>query len=577
VTLALVLTLLIGVPLAVPLGNLLLQPQAWQAWTERDRVLSLLQNTAFLIGGTLLLTLPVGIALAALLYRTDLPARSYFRFLIVLTLFIPLPLFASAWQAVLGTGGLLPFSIWNSVRQAEISQGGMVWTPWGQGMGSAIWIHSLAALPWVVLLVGLGLRAVEPELEEDALTVVNSRRVLTRVSLRRASAAIAIATVWIALQVSTEITVTDLMQIRTYAEEVYTQMVAPDPLRGGASGETRALAVTLPVSCLFVAILLTVGTAGAARLSQGLSQSRLSPTFSLGQARWFWFAILVLTTTFYLGLPLLALVWRAGALVGNSRWSARVLALHLQRAVVGEGRLVVTSLITAAITGMLTVSLALLATWCARRCRWFLVSLLLLSAAAWSWPGPVVGLGLKAVLKFLVDHFDSPFLAGLLWHGPSLVPIIWVEIIRFFPFAVAMLWPAYQLMPVDLLEAGQLDGARPSQELLGIVVPLMAGPLVRTMLAVAVLSLGELGASKLVSTPALPSYAGELFSQMHYGVTNDLAARCLLLVLIVAAVGLAFAFQVKASRAGHGPGLPSLTRSGPVPWQPEPTNSPRIR
>ena len=387
VTLALLLTLLIGIPLLVPLGNLLLQPQAWQAWTERDRVLSLLQNTALLIGGTLLLTLPVGITLAALLYRTNLPGRASFRFLIVLTLFIPLPLFASAWQAVLGTGGLLPFSLWNSVRQAEISSGGMVWTPWGQGMGSAIWIHSLAALPWVVLLVGLGLRAVEPELEEDALTVTNSSRVLTRVSLRRASAALAIAAVWIALQVSTEITVTDLMQIRTYAEEVYTQMVAPDPSRGGASGETRALAVTLPVSCLFVVALLLVGTAGVARLTQGLSQSRLSPIFSLGRARWFWFAFLVLTTTFYLGLPLLALIWRAGARVGNSNWSAQVLILHLQRAIVGEGRLVVTSLITAAITGMLAVSLALLACWCARRCRWFLVSLLLLSAAAWSWPG----------------------------------------------------------------------------------------------------------------------------------------------------------------------------------------------
>ena len=50
------------------------------------------------------------------------------------------------------------------------------------------------------------------------------------------------------------------------------------------------------------------------------------------------------------------------------------------------------------------------------------------------------------------------------------------------------------------------------------------------------LSLGELSAGKLVSTPGLATYAEELFTQMHYGVTNDLAARCLLL-LAAAGIG----------------------------------------
>jgi ABC-type spermidine/putrescine transport system permease subunit II len=51
-----------------------------------------------------------------------------------------------------------------------------------------------------------------------------------------------------------------------------------------------------------------------------------------------------------------------------------------------------------------------------------------------------------------------------------------------------------------------------------------------------VLSLGEISAGKLVSTPNWPTYAEMVFTQMHYGVTNDLAARCLLL-LIAAGVG----------------------------------------
>ena len=35
------------------------------------------------------------------------------------------------------------------------------------------------------------------------------------------------------------------------------------------------------------------------------------------------------------------------------------------------------------------------------------------------------------------------------------------------------------------------------------------------------------------STPGSPSFAEELFAQMHYGFTSDLAARCLVLLAMV--------------------------------------------
>ena len=55
-------------------------------------------------------------------------------------MFVPLPLFALAWQAV--GGG---------------------WRPWTQGLVPAAFVHAMAALPWVVWLTGLGLARVEPE------------------------------------------------------------------------------------------------------------------------------------------------------------------------------------------------------------------------------------------------------------------------------------------------------------------------------------------------------------------------------------------------------------------------------
>jgi ABC-type spermidine/putrescine transport system permease subunit II len=54
---------------------------------------------------------------------------------------------------------------------------------------------------------------------------------------------------------------------------------------------------------------------------------------------------------------------------------------------------------------------------------------------------------------------------------------------------------------------------------------------------VLVLSLGELGASKLVETPGSMTFAHMVFVMMHTGVGNDLAALCLLLLAAVAAAG----------------------------------------
>src|SRR5947209_5595568 len=108
---ALVLLALVGLPVAMPFVCVLANSHAWQTWSEAERLLSLARSTLQLVVGTLLVCLPIGVAGAFILYRTDLPWRRGLRFLTFLTLFVPLPLFTSAWQATLGTSGFLPVAI----------------------------------------------------------------------------------------------------------------------------------------------------------------------------------------------------------------------------------------------------------------------------------------------------------------------------------------------------------------------------------------------------------------------------------------------------------------------------------
>lgn len=548
--LAIVLLLGLGLPLALPVIDLADRPQAWRVWDESDRLVELLRNTILLIGGTLVLAMPAGIVGAVLLYRSDLPFRRELRFLVVLTLFVPLPLFASAWQAALGTGGWLPLPAWTTPPPGDpdVAPTGIAWKPWAQGLEAAIWVHAIAGLPWVVWIVGQGLTWVERELEEDALLMMNPLQVLLSVTLPRCRAAVFAAGLWVALQTATEITVTDMMQVRTFAEEVYTQFTRPDPDPESAHGGdvlARAVAVNLPP------ILLTVVLVGwaAGRWEKTLPplESREEPLclIPLGQWRGAWLIALGAVVAVLLGVPLGSLVWKAGLGGSPEAWSAHTLVFQLLRVPTIHGRMLIESLVMGAGAGLIAAILGLVGCWLAIEGRWFRAGLLGLMALVWATPGPVIGIGLKETINQLMAA-EEPICASLgqatagplraaLYDGPSVLPTLWAVLVRFFPCAVAILWPVIRLVPADLRDAARVDGARPREELRYVIWPLGEAAFLRAGLAVAVLSLGELSAGKLVETPGSQTFAHKVFEQMHYGVTSELAALCLVLLAMVVA------------------------------------------
>jgi iron(III) transport system permease protein len=535
---AVLLVVVAVVPLSLPFLDLLRYPGAWAAWAESGRLLHLGRTTLLLVGGTLLLALPAGTAGAILLYRTDLPGRGLLRFLAVLTLFVPLPLVASGWEAALGSGGWLPVAVWNRLapNDPDLASGGGFWKPWGQGVSAAAWIHAVAAVPWVLVLVGQGLCWVERELEEDALTAAGPWRVLFAVTLRRSLAALTAAALWVGLQTATEVTVTDVMQVRTFAEEVYTQFVRPEPDPTAATAQAvvaRAVAVSIPA--VLLTWLLIVGAARSwERCLPPLATLSAPPLqFRLGRARWPLLAVMLLAIGALAGVPLVSLVWKAGVGGNPAHWSPAVLLSHVAAAVRVRSAMVAGNLQLVLVTGAVTGLLGLVVCWLAVGCRPFRLGVLSLMAVAWALPGPVIGIGLKDTFALLMTATGSDWLATLLYYGPSPVPVAWAWLLRFFPCAVALLWPVVRLLPPELRDAARVDGATPLQEFRHVVWPLTSVPFVRAALAVAVLSLGELGASKLTETPGSTTFAHEIFSQMHYGVTNDVAAHCLVLLTAV--------------------------------------------
>lgn len=497
-------------PLALPLvllSGVLLNARSLPGLFELDRMLALAGNTIVLCSLTCLFAFPIGMALAILLFRTDLSGRRVFRAVLSIALFVPLPLFALAWQAA-GGGG---------------------WRPWSQGLLAAAIIHALAALPWVVWLTGLALLRVPVELEDDARTTASGPFVLWKVTLRQCWPGIALATMWVVLQVAGEIAVTDLVVVRTFAEEVYTQFVL-----GGPDSLSRAVVVAMP-NTLFSMVVIGIVLS---RFSNWMNfAATASRTFIWPLGRWRWLAriLVALAVLGYVGVPLVSLLHQAS---GGEAGSLSRLVLELRRAASLNGAMILESLACALLAGILCSALALLATLLANDSPGARTGLFVLVVALWALPGPVLGFGIKESIALLMNVEDVLLswtklrpLAAVLYYEPNSTPVLWAHITRLFPYAVAILWPAVRDVPRDLRESARVDGATNWCEFWSIVWPAIRGAFWTATFAVSALAIGELAASKLVQIPGQTSFVQELFNQMHYGATATTASLALIQLL----------------------------------------------
>lgn len=506
---ALLLVLLAG-PLLPPVLTAVCQPDSIQAFAEWDRLASLLANTALLAVIAVAVAVPLGTVLAVAVARGPALPAGILRAVVVVGLAVPLPVTAVAWQAVLG--GWLP--------GMALDPGAVAWRAWNTGLLPAGWVHGMAGVPWLAWVVGGVLGRTDQILEDDATLSGGWAAVLWRVVLPRAAVAALVGGGWVAVQTATEIPVTDSMMTRTFAEEVYTQLVI-DQSRVGA-----AVAVTLPVwlaGAVFAAMLVKRG-----RVSADVHAAR--PLVG-----WGWAVAGGLVAVLFAGVPLAALVGKA---------SAGGLFANLSNAVQANWRVILPSVLWAVVAGVATAWLARRACWHAARRRWFGGLLLGLCVLLFLAPGPVVGFGMLKVIGGLVEverwaiggwGLAFPPVRSALYDQPSPLPVLWAAVVRLFPVACAVLWPAVRAIPVEMTEAAAVDGV---SEWRWVVAPLTRKAFAAAAVGVTALALGEVSAAKLVYPAGYKSFILELFQQMHYGAEATVAALAVVQVAITSAVML---------------------------------------
>jgi iron(III) transport system permease protein len=479
------------------------------------RTSTLLRNTLLLSAATCAISLPMGTVLAWLLVRTDLPGRKAALVLFGVMLFVPLYLQAAAWQAGFGVQGWL-----TATYDAPL---------WLEGWTGAIWIHAMAALPWVVLIVGAGFWLVEPELEEQALLDGSPWQVFRHVTVPGALAAVGVAALWVIIVTGGEMTVTDLFVVRTYAEEVYTraEVVQPDdPPLGLAHGVILTTWLVL-AGLLLVARLLP-------RDRPVTAGRRL--VFSLRRGRWPVALVVALSLLLVVGVPLASLAYKAGIVVTQvdtvrlRTWSLGKCLQMIASGPVEYAREFRWSLVIGGLAAIAATAVAVVLAWAARRGRLSAVVVLVVVALSLAVPGPIVGL---AVIRLL----NRPELPPLVWLYYQSILAPWLALtLRASGAATLVMWHALATVPQEMLDCAAVDGAGPAARLGRIALPCRLWALALAWLVALAIALGDLAASILVLPPGIDTLSRHIFGLLHYGVEDRVAGICLAQVLLFSAV-----------------------------------------
>lgn len=498
-TVALLLFATTLLPLVVPVaGSLAADPEAAGALVGRSsplaspRTWALLARSLALAAAVTTLALVHGTGLGLLLGTWDVVGRRAALLLHAFPIFLPPFLLALGWFHLFGRQGF--------VGNAATSD--LLFGPAG-----VVGVLALAFSPVVTLLVVLGLRGIDPSLEEAARSVASPTRVALRILLPLVRPAVALAALVVFALSLSELGVPMFLRVDVYPAAVFARL-------GGvayAPGEAFALVVPL----LLVAILLVaterrwIGRRSFAALGLRTREGTLLP---LGRRRALTSALSWAVVVLPL-LPIVALAFRAGP-SGFAEVPAWI----------GPG------LQNSLLVGVASATAILL------------LGVILGHAVARRRTGAGLLDGLT-VLGFLTPA--SVFGVGLIaaWNRPatqavygSLAVVILALVGRYAVVGSRAVAVAVAQSPPHLEEAARAFGARFTRRVLRIVLPMHARGIVVAGLLTLLFCLRDLETAVMVYPPGGETLPVRIFTLEANGPEGVVAALAVVHVVLTAAV-----------------------------------------
>jgi iron(III) transport system permease protein len=461
--------------------------------------LELTRDTAVLAFGVVAATLLVGVPLAWLVVRTDLPGRRAWGLAASLPLVIPSFVAALALLGAIAPRGLL---------QEALEPLGVERLPDVTGYWGSLIALTLATYPYVYLLAASGLRGVDPTAEEAARSLGAGRaRVFARVTLPAIRPSLAAASLLVALYVLSDFGVVSLMGYSTLTTGIYARYESLLALEAAAILAlvliALALALVVTASLLRVRGAIYRSTPGA---------GRRAAIVQLGGWRWPALAFCSAVVGLFLVLPIGVLVWWAASadpIAGRAgiAWSAAVHSASMAAA-------------SALVCAVVVLPAAILAwrypSWRARLIE--RVTLL---------PSALPGIAVALALVFVGARLGAPVYQ-------SLGLLLAAYVIRFMPYALASTRASLDAVSPRLEEAARSLGRRPLNTSFTVVLPLARSGVLAGAALVFLSTIKELPATLLLKPIGFETLATEIWKGTAIGAYSAVAPSALALIAIAA-------------------------------------------
>jgi iron(III) transport system permease protein len=482
--------------------------RAWRVLT-RTNTLELLWSTGLLVAGVTLASVALGVSVAWLTTRTDLPGRGVWAVAAALPLVVPSYVAALCLLGAFGPRGLLQ-------RLLGVERLPEIYGYWG-----ALVALTLSTYPYVLILVSAALRGLDPSLEEAARGLGQPPlTVFRRVTLPAVRPAIGAGALLVALYTLSDFGVVSLMRYDALTRAIYLQYRS-------LFDRTPAAVLALVLVALTAVVLLLESRWRRRVARTGPGAARAARPQPLGRWRWPAVAYCASVVGAFLAVPAAVLVY----------WLAR----GLDRAEIPWREAlssVTASGLAAAAAAVAAVPIALLAMrWPSRLTR----GLERASFAGNALPGIVIALS----LVFFAANYASPLYQ-------TLALLVFAYVVRFLPQALAGVESSLAAVGPRVEEAARSLGRGPLAASLTVTVPLIRSGILAGAALVFLSTMKELPATLLLRPIGFETLATEIWKLTSVGAYSRAALPALMLIALSAPFVYLLSSKHEPTEVEHG-------------------------
>ena len=525
-------------PIVALISRGVLDPDVLRRELESPAAMAAVWATLRTSLGATLVAVVLGVPLAFLLERTNLPGRRVFA--LAFTSLIALPPF------VLGMGWIQLAS----PTAGYLNRAG----PWIDiyGAPGIAFVTGTSGLPLVLLAVQAALARVDSSLEEAArMSGASPMRAIRDATLPLVLPSVVSGALLVFLSASAAFGVPYMLGVATAAPmHVLTTRIYTHLLKGGASGlaeASAASAILLVIALAALAGSAIAGRRGQVRLAAG--KGVVVHRLDLGRHRWLASALVGVVALVVVAMPLVAVV--VTSLLGNASLPiafSSFTTAHWHE-VLANHRTVSAALRSFALAGGAGAMVCLLGLAIGvARTRFSGRAAQQLALWPYAVPGTVVAMALLTVYSMDIRFIVAERLAFVLSLANSLTMVLLAYVAKYLAIGSRNVVDGMSQLDPTLAEAARLCGASPKRAFVDVVLPRLRSPLGATFVLTFLLCVTELTMSVLIAPPGRDLLGTLLFDLQSYADPASASVLACAVVLVVI-VGLAFTSLAPRSHA----------------------------